>query len=80
MTVLLSLCKTWSEIPKIVFLDLLLNVALAIFVIIIALSHIQISAVYRSRIYENLDTPKSEPYFVQATYVPRTCDVPAKFL
>ena len=38
------------------------------------------SAAYRSRIYENRDTPRSEAYFVQATYVPRTCDVPATFL
>ena len=45
-----------------------------------ALSHIHVSAAYRSRIYENLYTPRSEEYFVQATYVPRTCDVPATFL
>ena len=44
------------------------------------LSHIHVSAAYRSRIYENCDTPRSEAYFVQATYVPRTCDVPATFL
>ena len=44
------------------------------------LSHIHVSAAYRSRIYENCDTPRSETYFVQATYVPRTCDVPATFL
>ena len=42
-------------------------------------SHIHASAAYRSRIYENSDTPRSETYFVQATYVPRTCDV-ATFL
>ena len=29
----------------------------------IALSHIHVSAAYRSRIYENIDTPRSEPYF-----------------
>ena len=40
-------------------------------------SHIHVSAAYRSRIYENFDTPMSEPYFARATYVPRTCDVPA---
>ena len=44
------------------------------------LSHIHVSAAYRSRIYENCDTPRSETYFVQATYVLRTCDVPATFL
>ena len=44
------------------------------------LSHIHVSAAYRSRICENCDTPRSETYFVQATYVPRTCDVPATFL
>ena len=46
---------------------------------VIALSHIHASAAYRSRIYENFDTPRSEPYFARATYVPRTCDVPATF-
>ena len=46
---------------------------------LIALSHIHVSAAYRSRIYENFDTPRSEPYFSRATYVPRTCDVPATF-
>ena len=46
---------------------------------IIALSHIHVSAAYRSRIYENVDTPRSEPYFARETYVPRTCDVPATF-
>ena len=45
----------------------------------IALSHIHVSAAYRSRIYENVDTPRSEPYFARATYVPRTCNVPATF-
>ena len=44
------------------------------------MSHIHVSAAYRSHIYENCDTPRSETYFVQATYVPRTCDVPATFL
>ena len=47
--------------------------------ILIALSHIHVSAAYRSRIYENVDTPRSEPYFARETYVPRTCDVPATF-
>ena len=46
---------------------------------VIALSYIHVSAAYSSRIYENFDTPRSEPYFVRATYVPRTCDVPATF-
>ena len=46
---------------------------------VIALSHIHVSAAYRSRIYENVDTPRSEPYFARETYVPRTCDVPATF-
>ena len=46
---------------------------------LIALSHIHVSAAYRSRIYENVNTPRSEPYFAQETYVPRTCDVPATF-
>ena len=46
---------------------------------VIALSHIHVSAAYRSRITENFDTPRSEPYFVRATYVPRTRDVPATF-
>ena len=45
----------------------------------LALSHIHVSAAYRSRIYENFDTPRSEAYFVRATYVPHTCDVPATF-
>ena len=45
----------------------------------IALSHIHVSAAYRSRIYENVDTPRSELYFARETYVPRTCDVPATF-
>ena len=47
--------------------------------IVKALSHIHVTATYRSRIYENFDTPMSEPYFGRATYVPRTCDVPATF-
>ena len=41
--------------------------------------YIHVSAAYSSRIYDNVDTTRSEPYqFVQATYhtVPRTCDVP----
>ena len=42
-------------------------------------SHIHVSAAYRLRIYENFDTPRSEAYFVHATYVPRTCDVPVTF-
>ena len=46
---------------------------------VIALSHIHVSAAYRSRIYENVDTPRSEPYFARETYVPRSCDVPATF-
>ena len=46
---------------------------------VIALSHIHVPAAYRSRIYDNFDTPRSEAYFVQATYVPHTCDVTAKF-
>ena len=36
--------------------------------------HVHVSAAYRSRIFENFDTPRSEAYFVQATYVPRTYD------
>ena len=36
-------------------------------------------AAYRSCIYENFDTPGSEAYFVQATYVPRTSYVTATF-
>ena len=46
---------------------------------VIALSHIHVSTAYSSRIYENFDMPRSEPYFVRATYVPHTCDVPATF-
>ena len=46
---------------------------------LLALSHIHVSAAYRSRIYENFDTPRSEPYGARATYVPRSCDVPAMF-
>ena len=46
---------------------------------LIALSHIHVSAAYRSRIHENVDMPRSEPYFARETYVPRTCDVPATF-
>ena len=44
------------------------------------MSHIHVSVAYRSRIYENFDTPRSETYFVQSTYVPRTCDIPETFL
>ena len=43
-------------------------------IFLIALSYIHVSAAYRSRIYENFDTPNTEPYFVRATYVPRTCE------
>ena len=39
------------------------------FTTVIALSHIYVPAAYRSRIYENFDTPRSEAYCVQATYV-----------
>ena len=49
------------------------------FTTVIALSHIYVPAAYRSRIYENFDTPRSEAYFVQATYVPRTSYVTATF-
>ena len=35
----------------------------------LALSHIYVPAAYRSCIYENFNTPRSEAYFVQATYV-----------
>ena len=49
------------------------------FTTVIALSHIYVPAAYRSRIYENFDTPRSEAYFVQATYVPRTSNVTATF-
>ena len=55
------------------------RISMSIDVSFIALSHIHVSAAYRSRIYENVDTPRSEPYFARATYVPRTCDVPATF-
>ena len=47
--------------------------------ILIALSHIHVSAAYSSRIYENVDTPRSGSYFARETYVPRMCDVPATF-
>ena len=57
-----------------------LNAQIIAITYIIALSHIHVSAAYRSRIYENFDTPRSEPYFARATYVPRTCDVPAFLL
>ena len=43
---------------------------------VIALSHIHVSAAYRSRIYENVDTPRSEPYFARETYVPRPVAYP----
>ena len=49
-------------------------------ILCIPLLHLHVSASYRSRISENFDTPRSEEYFVQATYVPRTCDVPATFM
>ena len=49
------------------------------FTTVIALSHIYVPAAYRSCIYENFDTPRSEAYFVQATYVPRTSYVTATF-
>ena len=49
------------------------------FTTVIALSHIYAPAAYRSCIYENFDTPRSEAYFVQATYVPRTSYVTATF-
>ena len=49
------------------------------FVFLIALSHIPVSAAYRSRIYENFDTQTSEPYFGRATYAPHTCDVTVTF-
>ena len=35
---------------------------------VIALSHIHVSAAYRSRIYENVDTPRSEPYCAREAY------------
>ena len=37
------------------------------------------SSVTLPLIYKNFDTLRSEAYFVQATYVPCTCDVPATF-
>ena len=49
------------------------------FTTVIALSHKYAPAAYRSRIYENFDTPRSEACFVQATYVPRTRYVTATF-
>ena len=49
------------------------------FTTVIALSHIHVPVAYRSRIYDNFDRSRSEAYFVQATYVPRTCDVTATF-
>ena len=49
------------------------------FTTVIALSHIYVPAAYRSCIYENFDMPRSEAYFVQATYVPRTSYVTATF-
>ena len=50
-----------------------------IFTSLIALSHIHVSAGYRSHIYENFDTLRPEPNFVRATYVPCMYDVPATF-
>ena len=50
-----------------------------IFTSLIALSHIHVSAGYRSHIYEHFDTLRSEPNFVRATYAPCTYDVPATF-
>ena len=47
--------------------------------VIIALSHIRVSAAYRSCMDENNDTPRSEAYFVLATYVSRTCDIPVAY-
>ena len=49
------------------------------FITVIALSHIYVPAAYRSCIYENFNTPISEAYFVQATYVPRHSYVTATF-
>ena len=49
------------------------------FTTVIARSHIYVPAAYRSCIYENFDTPRSEAYFVQATYIPRTSYVTATF-
>ena len=46
---------------------------------LIAPSRIHVPAAYRLRIYKNVNTKRSEAYFVQATYVPRTCDVIATF-
>ena len=46
---------------------------------VIAMSHVHVSAAYRSRIYDNFDTPRSEMHFARATHVPRTCDVLATF-
>ena len=44
-----------------------------------ALSYSRISGISLTYLYENFDTPRSEAYFVRATYVPRKYDVPAKF-
>ena len=59
--------------------DRLINILWYVNVWQSSLSHIHVSAAYRSRIYENFDTPRSDAYFVQATCGPRTCDVPATF-
>ena len=45
------------------------------YIFVKALSHIYVSAAYRSHIYENFDTPRSDAYFVEArmsflSYVP----------
>ena len=47
-----------------------------------SVTHSRISGVSLTylHMYENFDTPRSEPYFARATYVPRTCDVPATFM
>ena len=42
----------------------------------VALSHIHVSAAYRSRIFDKFDTPRSEANFAEATYVPTS----ARFL
>ena len=47
--------------------------------LLIALSHIHVSAAHRWRIYENVETPGSEAYFVQARYVSCSCYVPVAY-
>ena len=44
-----------------------------------SVTYSRISGVSLAYPYESFDTPRSEPYFVRATYVPRTCDVPVTF-